>query len=100
MTYKISDETVSHELFQNTGMLDGGIVSNVLINSTSAAFALSRDFGTIQTTQNPFVWVFGYTADPVITYTDLSGASQQRSSYYRSRYQDYFGDSLVGIHIH
>ena len=96
----MSNETLSQELFQNTGILDGGTMADVLTNSTSVAFALSRDLGTIQTTQDPLVYVFGYTADTVITYTDLSGASQQRSSYYRTRYQDYFGDSLVGIHIH
>ena len=71
-----------------------------LTNSTPAAFALSCDLSYTQATQDPIVWVFGYMADPVITYTDLSGASQQLSSYYRTQYQDYFVDSLVGIHIH
>ncbi|KAN0137090.1 protein of unknown function (DUF1793) domain containing protein [Lactarius tabidus] len=85
-SYKISDETVSHELFQNSGMLDDseGTTGGNFVGSTSAAFALSRDLGTIQATQNPVVWVFGYTAEPVITYTDLSGATQQRSSYYKT----------------
>jgi hypothetical protein len=83
-------------------MLDDseGTTGGNFVGSTSAAFALSRDLGTIQATQNPVVWVFGYTAEPVITYTDLSGATQQRSSYYKTRYfQDDSGASLVGIHI-
>jgi hypothetical protein len=80
-------------------MLDNSEGSeSIFTNYTSAAFALSRDLGTIQATQDPVVWVFGCTADPVITYTDLSGATQQLSSYYRTRYlQD--GGSLVGAHI-
>ena len=37
-----------------------------------------------------------------MTYTDLSGATQQRSLYYRTQYlQDVEdGDDFVGIHIH
>jgi hypothetical protein len=83
-------------------MLDNsGGSAGAFANYTSAAFALSRDLGTIQATQDPFVWVFGCTADPVITYTDLSGAPQPRSLYYKTRYlQDNSGASLVGIHIH
>jgi hypothetical protein len=78
-----------------------GTTDVIFTNSTAVAFALSRDLGIIQATQDPVVWVFGYTADPVITYTDQSGVPQQRSSYYKTRYlEDHSGDSLVGIHIH
>jgi hypothetical protein len=69
-------------------------------NSTSATYALSRDFGTIQAMQDPFVWVVGYTTDPVINYTDLSGTPKQLSSYYRTKYpQNDIGDSSVGMHV-
>ncbi|KAN0137135.1 protein of unknown function (DUF1793) domain containing protein [Lactarius tabidus] len=90
-------------LFQNSGMWNT-LSTNIseeseggsFTNSTSATFMLSRDFGTIQATQDPFAWVFGYTADPVITYTDLSGTPQQLSSYCRTQYvQDYLGNSLI-----
>jgi hypothetical protein len=94
---------VSQGLFQKSGMLnsmgDTASSSGSFINSTWATFALSRDFGTIRATQDPFVWVFGYTTDPVITYTDLAGTTQQLSSYYRTKYL-YLDDSLVGIYIH
>ena len=100
VTYKISEETASHELFERSGTLDGKADFNATLgfNYTSAAFALSRDLGTIQATQDSIVWVVGHTTDPVINYTDLSGAPQQRSSYYKINYTD--DQSLVGIHIH
>ena len=101
VTYKISEETVSHELFQRSGMLDEGTDANATFNYTSAAFALSRNLGTIQATQDPIVWVVGYTTDPAINYTDLSGTTQQRSLYYKTKYpDDDFEESLVGVHIH
>ncbi|KAI9456962.1 hypothetical protein BJY52DRAFT_1379223 [Lactarius psammicola] len=54
-----------------------------------AAFALSRDLGTIQATQDPIVWVLGYATDPVINYTDLSGTPpQKRSSFYKIQYSN------------
>ncbi len=59
---------------------------------------MSRDLGTIQATQDPIVWVVGYTTDPVINYTDLSGTPQLRSSFYKIKYPD--DRFLVGIHIH
>ena len=101
VTYKISEETVSHELFERSGMLDEGTIANATFNDTEGAFALSRNLGTIQATQDPIVWVFGYTTDPAINYTDLSGASQQRSLYYKTKYpDDDFVESLVGVYVY
>ena len=51
------------------------------------AFALSNDFGTIQATESPVIWTIGYTTDPAIRYSDLSGdPPTQRSLYYKSQY--------------
>ena len=70
-------------------------------NATSATFALSRDLGTIQATQDPIIWVVGHTTDPAINYTDLSGASQLRSLCYMTKYVDMvLPDALVSVHIH
>ncbi|KAI9465063.1 hypothetical protein BJY52DRAFT_762408 [Lactarius psammicola] len=55
----------------------------------STAFALSRDLGTIQATQDAIVWVLGYATDPAINYTDLSGTPpQKRSSFYKIQYSN------------
>jgi hypothetical protein len=54
------------------------------IHDNFPAFAISRDLGTIQTTQAPVVWAVGYTTDPAVNYTDLSGAppsSRSRTQY-------------------
>ena len=81
-------------------MLDDGEIGGPFINYTSATFALSRDIGIIQATQDPIVWVVGFTADPVVDYADLSGASQLRSLYYKTKYVDESLESLVGVHIY
>jgi hypothetical protein len=57
-------------------------------------FAISRDMGTIQATQDPIVWAIGYTTDPAISYANQSDSSvQQRRPYYKSQYTD--DESLV-----
>ncbi len=80
------------------------LLTTAHLTPNSSVFALSRDLGTIQATQDPIVWVVGYTTDLVINYTDLSGTPpQQRSSYYKIQYpaRGYSDDeSLVGTHIH
>jgi len=72
-------------------------IQSLIPNST--VFAISRNLGTIQATQDPIVWVLGYTTDPAINYTDLSGTpTQKRSSYYKIKYSD--EGSLVSVYIH
>ncbi|KAN0137115.1 protein of unknown function (DUF1793) domain containing protein [Lactarius tabidus] len=99
VTCGLYNGTASQGLFQNSGMLsvtNDTISLGSFTNSTSATYALSRDFGTIQAMQDPFVWVVGYTTDPVINYTDLSGTPKQLSSYYRTKYpQNDIGDSSI-----
>ena len=59
------------------------------INDHVPVFAISRDLGTINVTQAPVVWTVGYTADPAINYTDLSGTPPiSRSLYYKSQYSN------------
>lgn len=74
-------------MFLLSGALDNQIDTNFrAISSSFPVFALSSDFGNIQTMQ-PVVWAVGYTTDPTISYTDLSGGPPtQRSSYYKSQY--------------
>lgn len=59
-------------------------------------FALSQDLGTIQSTANPIVWAVGYTRDPALLYTDLSGNAQNRGLYYQANFTN-IGD-LVGLY--
>jgi hypothetical protein len=57
------------------------------VSDNFAVFAISRDLGTIKTTQAPVVWAVGYTTDLAIGYTDLSGAPPtSRSPYYKTQY--------------
>ena len=99
ITHKIAEDVVSRGQFMNDSRLDNQEDPNFRDLSTQLpVFAISRDLGTIQATQAPVVWSVGYTTDPAINYTDLSGApSTQRSLYYKSKYDD--DGSLVSCRI-
>ncbi|KAI0289968.1 DUF1793-domain-containing protein [Russula brevipes] len=90
VTYKIGTDNLARGMFQQKGVLDNQTEGNFrAINDSFVVFAISRDLGIIQATQAPVVWAVGYTIDPAINYTDLSGAPPtQRSLYYRSQYFD------------
>ncbi|KAH9005340.1 hypothetical protein EDB86DRAFT_2796191 [Lactarius hatsudake] len=92
ITWKVGESTVPRHSFLQDGVLDNAGVApylptNYLIPN-STVFAMSRDLGTIQATQDPIIWVVGYTTDPVINYTDPSGIPQRRSSVYKIQYSD------------
>ena len=66
--------------------------------SNFVLFAISRDLGLIQATEDPVVWAVGHIMDPAINYTTLSGAApQRRSLFYKTQYSD--DQSLVSVHI-
>ncbi|KAI9447112.1 hypothetical protein BJY52DRAFT_375069 [Lactarius psammicola] len=89
ITYKIAPDSVVIDLFQRSGLLDNQTDTNFRpINDHWSVFGISRDLGTIQATQDPIVWTIGFITDPAINYTDLSGAAQQRSLFYKTRYSD------------
>ncbi|KAH8988003.1 hypothetical protein EDB86DRAFT_2832105 [Lactarius hatsudake] len=89
ITYNIAGVTDALELFQLQGVLDNHTDVNFRpINDSWPVFGISRDLGTIQATPDPVVWTIGFITDPVINYTDLSGASQQRSLFYKTQYPD------------
>ncbi|KAI9430131.1 hypothetical protein H4582DRAFT_2104007 [Lactarius indigo] len=69
-------------------MKSGGDITYKTAQDSVSLFAISRNLGTIQETQDPVVWAVGYIADPAINYTDLSGATQQRSLFYKTQYSD------------
>ena len=94
-TYMVADPAVPKGSFQNNGMLDDTAVDF----NGSASIAISCNLGSIQATQDPIVWAVGLITDPVLNYyTDLAGAHQQRSLYFKTQYVD--EKSLVCIHIH
>lgn len=99
VTYKIAQDIISRGSFVANGTLDGQVETNFrAISFQFAVFAISCDLGTIQTTQAPVVWTVGYTTDPAINYSDLSGAPPtQRSLYYKLQYSD--DQSLVSVCI-
>src|SRR5258708_14035662 len=68
------------------------------IRNQFAVFAIARDLGAIQATQDPVVWTVGYTTDPAINYTDLSGAlPTPRRPYYKKQYSN--DEALASIDI-
>ena len=88
----------SHTLFQLNGSLDNQTDINFQsVKSSLTAFSIARDLGIIDVTQDPVVWAVGFVTDPAVNYTDLSGASQQRSLFYKSKYSD--DTSLVSTRI-
>ena len=97
ITYKIDSDSVSRNMFLQHGVLDKNIDKRFrAINNAFPVFAISCDFGTIQATQTPLVWAVGYTTDPAISYTDLSGApATPRLLYYKSKYPQADDRALV-----
>jgi hypothetical protein len=90
VTYQIASDADSRGNFTSNGELNGQQDQNLRpINDNPAVFAISRDLGNIQATTDPVVWAIGYTADPAVNYSDLSGAPPiSRSPYYRVQYSN------------
>ena len=80
------------------GVLDNQTDPNFRsISPNFAIFAISRNLGLIQATEDPVVWAVGLTMDPAINYTALFEAPRQRSLFYKTKYSD--DTSLVSVHI-
>ena len=90
VTYQIASDADSRGNFTSNGKLTGQQDPNLRpISDNLPVFAISRDLGTIQATQDPVVWAIGYTTDPAINYSDLSGAPPiSRSPYYKIQYSN------------
>ena len=90
VTYQSASAADSRGNFTRNGKLNGNQDLNFrLISDNSPVFAISRDLGTIQATRDPVVWAIGYTTDPAINYSDLSGTPPiSRSPYYKIRYSN------------
>ncbi|KAH9072397.1 hypothetical protein EDB83DRAFT_2220684 [Lactarius deliciosus] len=91
ITQKHGDGSVTRLEFLKNGVLaDSDVTLDPdHFNPDSTIFAMSRDLGTIQVMQDPIVWVIGYTTNPVINYTDISGTPQKRSFFYKTQYPKY-----------
>jgi Domain of unknown function (DUF5127) len=90
VTHQIASDADSRGNFTHNGVLNGQQdPKSRAINDSLTVFAISRDLGTVQATQAPVVWTLGYTTDPAINYTDLSGApSIYLSPYYKTQYSN------------
>ncbi len=99
ITYKADTVLGVLSLFQSNGAYDNQTSTSFsAINSNWPVFAIARDLGSIQATQDPVVWSIGFVTDPAINYTVPSGAPQQRRLFYKTQYSD--DTSLVSIRIH
>jgi hypothetical protein len=91
VTYTIASDQTSRKAFLVNGALDNQVADTNFrpIQNTFPVFAISQDLGIIQATQAPVVWAVGYTMDPTISYSDLSGGPpKQRRAYYKTKYAD------------
>ena len=90
VTYQIAADADSRGNFTHNGVLNNQQdPRSRAINDHFAVFAISRDFGTVNATQAPVVWAVGYTTDPAVNYTDLSGALPiSRRLYYKTQYSN------------
>jgi hypothetical protein len=89
VTYQIASDADSRGNFTRNGKSNGQQDPNLRPISDNFVFAISRDLGTIRATNDPVVWAIGYTTDPAINYTDLSGAPPMpRSPYYKIQYSN------------
>ena len=97
VTYQAGSDADCRGNFTSNGKLISQQHSNLnFISDRSSVFAISRDLGTIQATQDPVVWAIGHTTDVAINYSDLSGAPPiSRSPYYKIQYSD--DEELVSI---
>ena len=95
VTYKTSQVSDTLTMFVTNGTLDNQWAApGDTMFAFELAFALSHDLGMIQATQNPVVFVLGYTTDPAIDYPAQSSTpAQQRRPYYKFKYSD--DESLV-----
>ncbi|KAF8273676.1 hypothetical protein EI94DRAFT_1167505 [Lactarius quietus] len=87
ITFEIAQD--SRQSFVQNGVLDNQTDPKFRsISPNFAVFAISRNLGFVQVTEDPVVWAVGLTMDPVINYTALSGAPQRRSLFYKTQYSD------------
>ncbi|KAF8491808.1 hypothetical protein F5888DRAFT_1619585 [Russula emetica] len=97
VTYQIAWAVDSRGNFSSYGELNDQQDPNPRAISDNSVFAISHDIGTVKATQAPVVWTVGYTTDPAISYTDLSGAPPiSRSLYYKTQYSN---DEALAIQI-
>ena len=98
VTYQTAPENESRGNFTLNGVLNNQQDTKPrAITDHYPIFAISRDLGTVSATQAPVVWAVGYTTDPAISYTDLSGAPPiSRRPYYQTQYSN--DEALASTH--
>jgi hypothetical protein len=87
VTFNIAPD--SRQSFALNGTLDNQTDPTFRsISSSWPLFAISRNLGLIQATDDPVVWAVGLTTDPAINYTALFEAPRQRSLFYKTQYSN------------
>ncbi|KAH9024050.1 hypothetical protein EDB85DRAFT_2119040 [Lactarius pseudohatsudake] len=85
ITYKIAEDSVVLQTFKFEGVLDNQTETDFRpINDRLPVFGISRDIGTIRTTQDPIVWSIGFITEPAVQYIDETGVPQNRSLFYKT----------------
>ena len=100
ITTKSASGDNTRNYFARNATLDNQVDPDIRnISDQFVVFGIARDLGSIQVTQAPVVWAVGYTTDPVINYTDLSGASSTRRRPYYTKQYDSKDEELASINI-
>ena len=89
VSFQSGSDADSRGNFTRNGFLNLQEDQNRSVSDRSTVFALAYDLFNITATPGPIVWAIGYTTDPAINYTDISGAPPTyRSPYYKTRYSN------------
>ncbi|KAH9065034.1 hypothetical protein EDB87DRAFT_1556192 [Lactarius vividus] len=96
ITYKIAEDSVVLQTFKSEGVLDNQTETDFRpINDRLPVFGISRDIGTIRTTQDPIVWSIGFVTEPAVQYIDETGIPRNRSLFYMTMTRYHNDTSLI-----
>ncbi|VDB91944.1 unnamed protein product [Peniophora sp. CBMAI 1063] len=88
-TYRTGVDASCRGLFNDTGKLDNAQDTNFrAIDDQFPVFAVAQDLGDITATSEPVVWAIGYTRDPAVQTSSITGTIGQRSLYFQSNITD------------
>ncbi|VDC04698.1 unnamed protein product [Peniophora sp. CBMAI 1063] len=87
-----SDQDTRGQFVRNGTLDNSGDTQFRTITDAWPVFAFAQDLGSITSTSAPIVWAVANIRDSgahgAVTYSDLSGQTQNRSLFYRQKYSD------------
>ncbi len=90
MTYQTGEDVVVRAEFVKNGKLAN--VQDTQFRAVSdrwPVFAFAHDLGTVTSTTDPIVFTVGHVRDPVVQYAIVGGATENRSSYFWTKFASF-----------